>query len=313
MIYLQTILFVKSSDILDKSIIIGTRGSKLALWQANHTKDLLAEIGVASTLKIIKTQGDRVQNLSFDKLEGKGFFTKEIEDELLAETIDIAVHSLKDMPTTQPEGLILTALLRRENPADWLVISQSSIDSGKDLSLKANPVIGTSSARRKAQILSFRSDAVIKDIRGNVPTRLRKLEEGQFDAILLAAAGLIRLDIDLSNFKVIKFHPREFIPAPGQGVVAIQSRVGDLSIRRMLKSLHQKDVGICTNVERGVLKMMDGGCHLPLGVYCEIDQQRNFLVHASFAHSMEEPLQNVRLTSSTYAGLADQVYQALER
>lgn len=215
------------------------------------------------------------------------------------------------MPTTQPDGLVLTALLQRANPADWLIIAKSAVDETQDLKLKANPIIGTSSARRKAQILGFRPDATIQDIRGNVPTRLRKLEEGQFDAILLAAAGLTRLDIDLSGFEVIKFHPREFIPAPGQGVVAIQCRIDDIDIRRTLQALHQKDVAVCTNVERGVLKMMDGGCHLPLGVHCEMDAQRNYLVHAAFSNALDEPVKTVRFSSSTHAGLADQVFQAL--
>jgi len=297
---------------LKRELVIGTRGSRLALWQSEHTQQLLNDIGISSGLQIIKTKGDQIQHLGFDKIEGKGFFTKEIEDELLDGKVDIAVHSLKDMPTSQPKGLVLAALLHRADPADWLIVNKSSIDENLDLNLKANPIIGTSSARRKAQILAFRADAKIEDIRGNVPTRLRKLQDGQFDAILLAAAGLTRLDLDLSDYYVIKFNPREFIPAPGQGVVAIQCRTEDLVVRRMLKKLHQSQVGRCSNVERGVLKMMDGGCHLPLGVHCQYDVNNNYHVYAAYSDSLESPLRMAQVSSSTTDGLAQQVFDQLQ-
>lgn len=297
---------------LKPDLVIGTRGSRLALWQSEHTQDLLKDIGISSGLQIIKTKGDQIQHLSFDKIEGKGFFTKEIEDELLEGNVDIAVHSLKDMPTTQPDGLVLAALLQRADPADWMIINKKSFNGDQDLSLKSNPVIGTSSARRKAQILGFRPDAQIKDIRGNVPTRLRKLEEGQFDAILLAAAGLTRLELDLSDFHVIKFNPREFVPAPGQGVVAIQCRAEDLNTRRILKKLHQSQVGRCSNVERGVLKMMDGGCQLPLGVHCQHDINNNYHVYAAFSDAWDTPLKFAQVSSSTTDGLAQQVFDQLQ-
>lgn len=297
---------------LNRDLVIGTRGSRLALWQAEHTQKLLKDIGVNSELQIIKTKGDQIQHLSFDKIEGKGFFTKEIEDELLESTVDIAVHSLKDMPTTQPDGLVLAALLQRADPADWLIINKSSMNSERDLSLKPNPIVGTSSARRKAQILGFRPDSRIEDIRGNVPTRLRKLKEGQFDAILLAAAGLTRLELDLSKFHIVKFNPREFVPAPGQGVVAIQCRLEDIEVRRMLKKLHQPHVGRCSNVERGVLKMMDGGCQLPLGVHCQKDINNNYHVFAAYSDSWEIPLKLAQVSSSTTDGLAEQIYDQLQ-
>jgi hydroxymethylbilane synthase len=150
-------------------------------------------------------------------MEGKGFFTKEIEEALLRKEIDVAVHSMKDLPTTSPEGLAITALSYRENPADWMVIRQSGTDAKALFRLREKAIVGTSSARRKAQLLHYRPDIQIKDIRGNVPTRLRKLDEGQFDAIMLAAAGLTRLEIDLSAYEVIRFSPKEFIPAPAQG------------------------------------------------------------------------------------------------
>ena len=297
---------------LKRDLVIGTRGSRLALWQSEHTQQLLKDIGISSGLQVIKTKGDQIQHLSFDKIEGKGFFTKEIEDELLEGNVDIAVHSLKDMPTTQPDGLVLAALLKRADPADWMIVNKSSMDSDKDLSVKQDPVIGTSSARRKAQVLGFRPDAQIKDIRGNVPTRLRKLQEGQFDAILLAAAGLTRLQLDLSEFHVIKFNPREFVPAPGQGVVAIQCRIEDIETRRMLKKLHQSQVGQCSNVERSVLKMMDGGCQLPLGVHCQKDLNNYYHVFAAFSEAWDSPLKFAQISSSTTDGLAKQVFNELQ-
>ena len=169
---------------MEKKIRIGTRGSKLALWQANHTSNLLADLGVETELIIIKTKGDKLQHLSFDKIEGKGFFTKEIEDALLRGDIDLAVHSMKDLPTTPPDGLVITAVSYREDPTDWLVIDKKNLVAGELFQLKKGAVVGTSSARRKAQMLDFRSDITLKDIRGNVPTRLNKLRSGDFDAIL---------------------------------------------------------------------------------------------------------------------------------
>lgn len=290
-------------------LIIGTRGSKLALWQANYTQNELAKIGIESELKIIKTKGDQIQHLSFDKLEGKGFFTKEIEDALLNNEVDLAVHSMKDMPTTQPEGLCLAAVSYREDPADCLVIRKDAEAPGL-LSLPQNAIIGTSSARRKAQMLNIRPDIQIKDIRGNVPTRLRKLEEGQFDAILLAQAGLNRLEIDLSPFKTIRLNPKEFIPAPAQGVLTFQTKTENNKVRKILRQLHRKDVVQCTNVEREVLKRLDGGCQLPLGVYCTKDSGV-FHVYAILSEGLDKELKFVQHSSSTNNNLAATIHNEL--
>jgi hydroxymethylbilane synthase len=295
---------------MDK-LIIGTRGSKLALWQAYYTQDRLKEIGIASELKIIKTQGDRVQHLSFDKLEGKGFFTKEIEDELLAGSIDLAVHSMKDMPTTQPDGLCLAAISYREDPADCLVVRKERVDSSQILDLPANPIVGTSSARRKALLKAFRQDVNLKDIRGNVPTRLRKLQEGQFDAIVLAMAGLKRLELDMSDFHTIRLNPKEFVPAPAQGVLAWQTKADNKPVRRILRKIHDADVLERTNVERKVLRLLDGGCHLPLGVYCERDQMGYFHAWGILSGGIEQPLKRVHLSSSTTHQLSERLHEAL--
>jgi hydroxymethylbilane synthase len=292
-------------------IIIGTRGSELALWQAHFIKGQLENIGQEVELKIITTKGDAIQHLSFDKIEGKGFFTKELEDVLLSGEIDLAVHSMKDLPTTQPEGLRIAAISYRDLPEDWLIIKKDSMESGRVLKLKAAPVVGSSSARRKAQILSIRPDAEIKDIRGNVPTRLEKLRKGDYDAILLAGAGLNRLKINLSEFEVLKFSPREFVPAPAQGVLALQIRHEDKLLYQLLRNLHNSDVVQCTNVERKVLQLFQGGCHLPLGVYCERDDQGYFHVWAAKADAWNAPLKRVQMSSSTHAGLAEKVYKAL--
>ena len=241
---------------MKSKIIIGTRGSKLALWQAHFTKDNLEKLGLEVELKIIKTRGDKIQHLSFDKIEGKGFFTKEIEEALLNGDIDLAVHSMKDLPTTSPEGLVLAGVSYRENPADWLVINKGQNDPSKIYQLKEKAIVGTSSARRKAMLLDVRPDIVLKDIRGNVPTRLRKLQEGQFDAIILAAAGLTRLNLNLSDFEVVKLNTKEFVPAPAQGVLAYQTCTADIETRRIVKKLHQPEVAIATNIEKKSFKFI---------------------------------------------------------
>ena len=169
-------------------IIIGSRGSDLALWQAHHVKSQLEKLGCTVELKIIVTQGDAIQHLSFDKLEGKGFFTKEIEVALLNKSIDLAVHSHKDLETNPPAGLMIACVSEREDPADLLLIAKSAVDKKNDWTLKTNAIVGTSSARRKSQVVRFREDVEIKDLRGNVPTRIQKLRDGNYDAILLAKA-----------------------------------------------------------------------------------------------------------------------------
>lgn len=296
---------------MENKLIIGTRGSKLALWQAYHTQKLLKDLGVETELKIIKTQGDKIQNLTFDKLEGKGFFTKEIEDHLLRGDIHLAVHSMKDLPTNAPEGLCITAVSYRANPADTLLIRKDSMEK-RILKIKEGGILGTSSARRKAQILDFRPDLQIKDIRGNVPTRINKLREGQFDAIILAAAGIERLEIDLSEFEVIQLNPKEFVPAPAQGVLAFQTQEKDINTRRILKKLHQPKVSACTNVERKVLNLLEGGCQMPLGVYCEQDSMGYYHVWAAKSDAWNEKPKRISLSSGTVHNLAQEVFDKIK-
>jgi hydroxymethylbilane synthase len=250
------------------SIRIGSRGSDLALWQANHVKQQLEALGAEVSITIIKTQGDQIQHLSFDKLEGKGFFTKEIEQALLDGTIDLAVHSHKDLETTPPQGLVIAAVSEREDPADVLLIHPGAVSAGSYWNLKTGAVVGTSSARRKSQLIAIREDVEIRDLRGNVPTRLQKLIDGEYDAILLAKAGLDRLNLDLSAVHVEVLDPEEFVPAPAQGVLALQIRENDKELYDFMQQLNHADVQSCIEMERTVLNRLQGGCQLPLGVYC---------------------------------------------
>ena len=295
-----------------KKIIIGSRGSDLALWQAHYLQDELKGIGYESDIIIIKTKGDAIQHLSFDKIEGKGFFTKEIEDQLLDGSIDVAVHSMKDLPTSSPKGLRIAATSYRENPSDTLLIREEYFDGSAPLRLKSGTIVGTSSARRKAQLLDLNPDISTEDIRGNVPTRVQKLRDGNFGAIVLATAGLNRLKLDVSDLKVVELHPREFVPAPAQGVLAYQTRDEDMEMRKIIGRIGNREVAYCTNIERKVLQMMDGGCHLPLGVYCEQDQMGNYHTWAAMANSMDSPVRRCKISQSTSAGLAEEIYNNLQ-
>ncbi len=295
----------------NKKVIIGSRGSDLALWQAHFMQDQLKSIGHDSEIIIIKTKGDQIQHLSFDKIEGKGFFTKEIEDQLLDSKIDVAVHSMKDLPTTSPEGLRIAATSYREDPSDTILVLKDSYDATQSLRLKKGTVVGTSSARRKAQLKDLNPDISTEDIRGNVPTRIQKLREGQFGAIVLATAGLNRLKIDLSEFEVVQMHPREFVPAPAQGVLAYQTRSEDVEMRKIIAKIGDIDVARRTNVERKVLNMMDGGCHLPLGVYCEQDQMGNYHAWGAMANDVNGKVIRCKVSQSTFVGMAEEIYKNL--
>ncbi len=267
-----------------KKVTIGSRGSDLALWQAYHVKAQLEELGYEVQLNIIKTQGDIIQHLSFDKMEGKGFFTKEIEAALLDKSIDLAVHSHKDLETNPPAGLMIAAVSEREDPADLLLVRKVVAVEDRQWKLAEGAIVGTSSARRKSQMMRFRPDVLLKDLRGNVPTRIKKLREGDYDAILLAKAGVSRLKIDLSEFEVIELDPKEFVPAPAQGVLALQIREEDTELEELLAKLDTPVVRRRIDVERRVLNQLDGGCQLPLGVYCPDDQH----VYVSFSTNWEE-------------------------
>ncbi|MCC8424216.1 hydroxymethylbilane synthase [Mucilaginibacter sp. UR6-11] len=296
---------------MERTLIIGTRGSELALWQANFVKDSLAKVNIPVELKIIKTQGDRLLNLSFDKLEGKGFFTKELEEELLAGTIDIAVHSHKDLPTENPPGLIIAAVSEREDPSELLLILKDCVDVKQKLSVKYGAIVGTSSNRRKAQLLAYRPDLEIEDLRGNVPTRIGKLRDESYDAIMLAKAGVTRLGIDLGEFHVEELTPNEIVPAPAQGVLAIQIRESDTELFESLQVLNHPDVAEELAVERTVLKLFGGGCHLPLGCYCRREDGA-FQVFTSKAETGDDFPDRLFLEAATAEGLPEKVVKAFD-
>jgi hydroxymethylbilane synthase len=288
-------------------IRIGTRGSELALWQAHNVKQRLENNGNSVSITIIKTQGDKIQDLSFDKLEGKGFFTKEIEAALLSNEVDLAVHSHKDLETSPPGGLVIAAVSEREDPSELLLISRENVDSSQVWDLKLNSSIGTSSARRKSVVVSNRNDLTIKELRGNVPTRIQKLREGNYDAIILAKAGVSRLEIDLSEFHVVELDPKTFIPSPAQGVLALQIREEDNELWKEIQKLNHPQVEMQIAIERKVLNLMQGGCQLPLGVYCDLEN-----VFVSYAKDWTIGSQNFIFPFSGNTNLAEEIVATLQ-
>jgi hydroxymethylbilane synthase len=292
---------------LEKTIIIGTRGSDLALWQANFVKDSLANIGVDAELKIIKTQGDSILNLRLDKLEGKGFFTKELEEHLLDGSIDLAVHSHKDLPTKHPDGLIIAAVSEREDPSEVILILKDCVDTSKKLSIKHNGTVGTSSNRRQSQLLAIRPDIEFENLRGNVPTRVQKLRDENYDAIIMAKAGLNRLKLDLSEFYIEEIEPTaELVPAPSQGVLAIQIRETNTQLFDVLQQLNNKAVADEIAIERKVLNLFDGGCHMPLGCYCK-KEDGVYHVWTTKSKDQDEFPDRLYLTSTFSDGLAETI------
>jgi len=295
---------------MSRKIIIGSRGSDLALWQAHHVEAQLKVLGQEVQIKIIKTQGDKIQHLSFDKMEGKGFFTKELEDKLLSGEIDLAVHSHKDLPTENPEGLIIAAVSERGDPRDLLLIRKEKTDISKKFDLGENAIVGTSSARRKSLLLHFRADIQIKDLRGNVPTRINKLREGGYDAIMLAAAGVERLKLDLSEFHILKLDPTEFIPAPAQGVLGLQVRESDSEIAKIISQLNDEDVARRIGVERRILNLFEGGCQMPLGAYC-VETDGKLVVKACVADAWDAPVRISEKSGTEVEALAQETVASL--
>lgn len=242
-------------------IVIGSRGSQLALWQANHIKAELAKLGAESRIEIIKTTGDKIQDVALAKVGGKGLFTKEIEEALLARTIDIAVHSLKDVPAQVPPGLTLAAIPPREDPRDALI--------GRPLDeLGDGARVGTSSLRRSSQLLALGHGLNIEMLRGNVDTRLRKLDEGNYDAIVLAAAGLRRLGLQDRIRELLP--PDVMCPAVGQGALAIETRVEGEAFE-IAKKLDHAPSRIAITAERAMLAKLEGGCQVPIGAHATVE------------------------------------------
>lgn len=245
------------------TIVIGTRSSKLALWQADYVAGCLQkkypELKVEK--KLMTTKGDKILDAPLAKIGGKGLFTKELEQDMLEGGIDLAVHSLKDMPTEVPKGLVISAITRRFDAGDAVV----SPKYGTFANLPKGAKVGTSSLRRKAQLLHARPDLHICDLRGNVNTRLKKLEEEHFDAIILAVAGLKRLGF---ADRITEVLPKSMVlPAVGQGALAIETRQDDDKIRGLIDFLNDEETVACAKAERAFLARVEGGCQVPVGVY----------------------------------------------
>ena len=253
-----------------RELVIGTRGSKLALWQAEwvHARLRQLEPGLAVSLKRIKTTGDKILDTPLATIGGKGLFVKEIEDALLRGEIDLAVHSMKDVPTHLPAGLEILSIPEREDPRDVL-ISRNGVTLKQ---LEAGSRIGTSSLRRQAQLLNVRPDLSIQILRGNLDTRLRKLEAGEYDGIILAAAGLRRLGwVD----RVTEYlSPEVCLPAIGQGALALEGRADDPFVRDAAARLEHRPTRIAVTAERALLERLEGGCQVPIAAYATIAGDR---------------------------------------
>jgi len=241
---------------------IGSRGSQLALWQANHIAALLRGQGHTVEIEIIKTTGDRLQEVTFAQVGSKGMFTKEIEEALAAGRVDLAVHSLKDLPTELPEPFALGATPPRVDPRDVFV----SVKYASLAELPQGARVGTSSQRRRAQLKALRPDIEAIEFRGNVDTRLRKLAEGQVDAILLAAAGLDRLE--KTEWVRERLEPKDFCPAAGQGSLGIETRKDDAATLAAVAFLDDTATRFAVTVERAALAALGGGCQVPIGIHC---------------------------------------------
>ncbi|MEX2299358.1 MAG: hydroxymethylbilane synthase [Bryobacterales bacterium] len=291
------------------SLTIGTRGSQLALWQAHWVERQLQDRGIGTRIEIIKTTGDKITDVALAKVGAaaglKGIFTKEIEEALLAGDIDLAVHSLKDLPGDLDERLALGAIPERADPRDALV--------GKTLAeLPPGAKVGTSSLRRGAQLRHLRPDLLVENIRGNIDTRLRKQEEGLYDAILLAAAGLHRMGWQDRIAETLE--PKVMAPAIGQGALGIEIRAGDKATRKILEPLNHGETATTTAAERALLRALGGGCQVPFGGYARIEGDRLLLdavvispdgvtlVRAAVEGSPEDP-----------AGLGQQAYEQLRQ
>ena len=256
---------------------IGSRGSQLALWQAHHISDLLRAQGHTVELEIIKTTGDKITDVALAKVGTKGMFTKEIEEALVENRVDLAVHSLKDLPTELASDFEIAAITARESPND--VFCSVKIASIADLSQGAN--VGTSSLRRQAQLMALRPDLKIHPLRGNVDTRLRKLEAGDYDAIILAAAGLNRLGKTQLIRQVIPVDV--MTPAAGQGALGIEIRNGDRATRAHLAFLDDQAARASTTCERALLNKLGGGCQVPIGAFAQV-QNGKIHLNALVAH-----------------------------
>jgi len=285
---------------------IGSRGSQLALWQAHHISGLLRAQGHSVELEIIKTTGDKITDVALAKVGTKGMFTKEIEEALVVGRVDLAVHSLKDLPTQLASDFEIAAITTRENPRDvFCSVKFNDIDS-----LPQHANVGTSSLRRQAQLKALRPDLHLHPLRGNVDTRLRKLESGEYDAIILAAAGLNRLGKTQLIRQVI---PAEIMtPAAGQGALGIEIRRGDATTRALLAFLDDAAARATTTCERALLNKLGGGCQVPIGAFAEMRKEK-IQLNGLVAHPDGTKILREARDGSDPVGLGEEVGDALLR
>ncbi|HHI80544.1 MAG TPA: hydroxymethylbilane synthase, partial [Planctomycetes bacterium] len=309
-----------SMEFLMKTLRIGTRGSDLALWQARHISSLLEASGeVRCELVIVKTSGDRIQDVPLTPELGKGFFTKEIEDGLLADHFDLAVHSLKDLAVRLAPGLVLAAVPRRGPVGERLLLRKEAFDTARanrgELPLAEGAKVGTSSLRRRRRLLDLRPDLQILDLRGNVPTRVRKLQEGQYDAILIAQAGLERLALPTGGLIAFDIDARLFPGAPGQGALGLEARAEDQETLALLSKLEDPQTRVLTDIERGVLQALGGGCSLPLGTLATLleegDQPRYRLDAFAYGREDQDPGISIILESGDSHSLIQEAVRFL--
>jgi len=293
-----------------RPLVIGSRGSKLALWQAEEARDRLRSINpeIDIRIEIIKTTGD-VKSDPLSVIGGQGVFTKELEDALLDGRIDIAVHSLKDLPTTLPERLAISAICEREDARDALVLrSDISIENSSLLDLPQHAVVGTSSQRRVAQLKALRRHMVVKDLRGNVDTRIRKLDEGQYDALILASAGLVRLGLQKRITARIEIN--EMLPAVGQGAIAIETRSDNEFAVEVTARLDHRETRLACLAERAFLRGLGGGCQFPIAAHAMIDGNQ---LKIDGLVARPDGSESLRSSLSGNADDADEIGSALAR
>jgi hydroxymethylbilane synthase len=258
-----------------RKLILGSRGSKLAMAQSNW---IASQFSSDIEIKKISTRGDKIHDVALAKLEGKGFFTKEIDDALLSSEIDLAVHSFKDVPTDLPEGLIIASVPARESPRDALVGAYQTLEK-----LPLNARVGTASIRRRVEVLKARPDVKLEDLRGNLDTRMRKIKEGEYDAIIVAEAGLKRLGY--SDY--FPLDPNSFIPAAGQGALAITARSDDEEVLNLLSELEDPKTRLSCECERLFLSTLESGCQVPAGVYTTIEKEKQLFTILGFISSLD--------------------------
>jgi hydroxymethylbilane synthase len=289
------------------SIRIGTRGSKLALHQTGTVARKLADLGIQTEQVIIHTAGDTTTQVPLHEIGGQGVFVRALDDAILAGDIDCAVHSMKDIPAYRPSGLITAAILKRDSAADFIAYRGS---------LGAVKVVGTSSTRRRAQLLRHDPSVTVRDLRGNVDTRIRKMDSGEYDAIILAEAGLTRMGINIPGER---FPPEKFVPSPNQGTIAVVSRA-DPSLREVLSVLDHPQTRTDVMIERAVMEQLGGGCFTPLGIYCQaghliaevlsLDGSRAERTETD-VKTIEEAREQGRELRTRAQGLIDEAYKQL--